>query len=93
MYTIDQRNCPKSRTFRRQNNQLFFSSTSLAHFVRYFGTMASYTYTKLTDLACLVFCYNCRTMWKCQNKVKILGKGGCVQHHFSKKRAVTHCFY
>jgi len=23
--------------------------------------MASYKYTKLTDLACLVFCYNLRT--------------------------------
>jgi len=42
-----------------QNIQKKKSSTSLAHFVRSFGT--SYTYTKLTDLTCLVFCYNFRT--------------------------------
>jgi len=29
------------------------------------------------------------------NKVKHVGKGGCVQNHFSKKNTstVTHCFY
>jgi len=40
---------------------IFFSSTSLAHFDWSFGTMPSYKYTKLTYLACLVFCYNFRT--------------------------------
>jgi len=31
---------------------------------------------------------------KYPNKVKIVGKGGCVQHHFQKKTSmVTYCFY
>jgi len=25
-------------------------------------------------------------IWKYPNKAKIVGKGGCVQHYFSKKR-------
>jgi len=31
---------------------------------------------------------------KYPNKVKIVGTGGCVQHHFSKKQpsTVTYCF-
>jgi len=39
----------------------FFPSTSLAHFVLSIGKVVSYRYTKLTYLACLVFCYNFRT--------------------------------
>jgi len=31
---------------------------------------------------------------KYPNKVKLVGKGGCVQDHFSKKTStVTYCFY
>jgi len=26
-------------------------------------------------------------IWKYPNKVTLVGKGWCVQHHFSKKRA------
>ena len=32
-------------------------------------------------------------MWKCPNKVKILGKGGGVQQHFSEKNILQLCKY
>jgi len=51
----------KSQTLTQQNSQLLFSSTSFAHFVYTFCAMTSYLCTKLTDLACLMFCYNLRT--------------------------------
>ena len=75
--------------FSRKKNINFLSNSK---FVKMY-TIAQYfyTYTKLTDTVCLVFCYNFRTwkvtLWTCLNKVKIVGKGGCVQNHFSKKRA------
>ena len=45
----------------QQNIRLHFTVTSLVHFVWFFGTMASYKYTKLTYVACLLFYYNFRT--------------------------------
>ena len=44
--------------FSHKKNINFLSNSV---FIVYFGTMASYTYTKLTYLSCLVFCYNFRT--------------------------------
>ena len=61
-YTIVQVFCSTSRTLVIYNTTFdYFVLTSLAHFIGSVGTLASYTYTKLTYLACLVCCNNFRT--------------------------------